>query len=325
MTNDTQLGAASAVQERSEDYTPFIGSYDGPPVNGMVSVTYSAWVRVLAELARMVPFVGDATAGAVLRKVRGSAGELLHRIEEEIMNGTIQPWSPLRLTQDAPVSPLSGSAAKIGVFPVTANPFQWRHLLAGLSAIAGLRLDHVVYLVIDDERSEERFLPREVRHAIARELLARFSPLLLYSPVSASPGNGGVDALFKLLQLNGQQPMAVHFLTGGAQGSAALPPDQLVDALSTAAGNRAEGYDSWMHPLSEVFFGQAERPAQNGSTIKVLGVDFPLPELTSAEFPTALMSGDNKEALATLPFTVFRQVRKLWAHTEAKRFSSART
>jgi hypothetical protein len=323
MTNNTQVDSTSTVQERGEDYTPFIGSYDGPPVNGMVSVTYSAWVRVLAELARMVPFVGNATAGAALRQVRATAGELLHRVEVEIMNGAIQPWSPIRLTPEAPISPLNGTATKIGVFPVTSNPFQWCHLLAGLSAIAELQLDHVVYLVVDEDTSGEKLLPREIRRAITRELLARFSPLLLYSPLSVPADKGGVEALFKLLQLNAQQPMAVHFLTGCVDGPKALLPNEVVGALTAAARKKADGYDNWAHPLSAVFFGGAPDVVLPGSPIKVSTLDFPLPHLAPGGLPAALTSGDEKETLAMLPFTVFRHVRRLWTHTEAKRAATA--
>ena len=174
-------GMSRAHQERLEERreldlpVPVLSAPGGrTPVSGLVSVTYAAWVRVLAELARMVPFVGDTAASGFLRRIRATAGEYLGRIEEGMMQGSIQPWSSLRLAPDAPVPPLTATAAKIGVFPLSASPFQWAHLMAGFAAMADLGLDHVVYVVTEVAGRERPLLPREVRHAMTRDLLGRF-------------------------------------------------------------------------------------------------------------------------------------------------------
>jgi hypothetical protein len=292
----------------------------GTPVSGQVSITYAAWVRVLAELARMVPFVGDTAASGCLRGIRAMAGAYLRRIEEGIMHGSIQPWSSLRLAPEAPVPPLSASASRVGVFPLSASPFQWAHLVAGLAAMADLGLDHVVYVVTEGADQESSLLPREVRHAMTRDLLGRFPPLLLYSPVGLQQDAAGALSVFDLLALNASQPMEVFLITGGTgQSIGEHPPEELVGRILSAIAERRRGYDESMHPLTLVVAGQEDGGPAGGRSPARVSMVFPLPSALPGAIPAALSGDTGRDALAALPYTVFRHIRRLWTHSTAPR------
>jgi hypothetical protein len=154
---------------------------------------------------------------------------------------------------------------------------------------------------------------------MSRDLLARFSPLLLYSPLSPGKDEDGMTAVFRLLKLNARQPMAVYYLAGCAGDGESIGSESVLDALVTAAKNKREEYDGWMHPLTAVFFGKKRAAERPESAVKSAVIDFPLPSVIPGGFPAALKGGDGKETLATLPFTVFRNVRRLWTTTEARK------
>jgi hypothetical protein len=292
----------------------------GTPVSGLVSVTYAAWVRVLAELARMVPFVGDTAASGCLRRIRSAAGGYLRRIEDGIMHGSIQPWSPLRVAPDAPVPPLSATASKVGVFPVSANPFQWAHLVAGLAAMAELGLDHVVYVVTEGAGQESSLLPREVRHAMTRDLLGRFPPLLLYSPVGFQQEAAGMLSVFHLLALNASQPMEVYLIMGGTgEAIGEHPSEELFGRIRSAMTEGRGGYDESMHPLTLVVARQADVVHASGRSPARVSVEFPLPSALPGAIPAALSGDTGRDALAAVPYTVFRHVRRLWTHSAGPR------
>lgn len=290
------------------------------PVSGLVSVTYAAWVRVLAELARMVPFIGNTAASERLRAIRAAAGEYLGRIEKLILGGSIQPWSPIRLAPEAPAPPLSPSASKIGVFPLSASPFEWAHLIGGLAAMAELGLDHVVYIVTEGAGQGTTLLPREVRHAMTRELLARFPPLLLYSPVGFQQDEAGAMSLFRLLALNASQPMEVYLITGGTGGTIGeQPSEEVVGQICTAIEGRLNGYDDSMHPVSLVVSKGAGPAGEAGRSPARITMDFPMPSALPGAIPAALSGETGRDALAALPYTAFRHVRRLWTHSDASR------
>jgi hypothetical protein len=300
---------------------PVLSAADGgTPVSGLVSLTYAAWVRVLAELARMVPYVGDTAGSGCLRKVRTAAGEYLRRIEESIVHGGIQPWSPIRLAPDAPMPPLSPSASKVGVFPLSASPFEWAHLLAGLAAMAHLGLDHVVYIVTEGADQGSSLLPREVRHAMTRDLLGRFPPLLLYSPVGFQQDNAGPLSFFRLLALNASQPMEVYLITGGTEGGIGdHPSEELVGRIRSAMAERRGGYDESMHPVTLVVAKQEDVAHAAGRSPARVSVEFPMPSVLPGAIPAALSGDAGRDALAALPYTAFRHLRRLWTYSARPR------
>ena len=290
-------------------------------MSGLVSITYAAWVRVLAELARMVPFIGDQAADR-LRSVRATAGESLKKIEARIMEGSIQPWSPIRLAPEGPMPPLSPSASRIGIFPLSASPFEWAHLLAGLAAMAELGLDHVVYIVTEAAGRDGSLLPREVRHGMTRDLLGRFPPLLLYSPVGFQEDHEGALALFRLLALNASQPMEVYFITGGIEGTIGQhPSEQLVGRIASAMAARHCGYDESMHPLTLVVPRESPVPVTVRCPARV-SIDFPMPSSLPGAIPAALSGDTGREALSALPYSAFRCVRRLWTYSTRRGESS---
>src|SRR5438067_622676 len=82
---------------------------------------------------------------ALMRSISETANAFLDRIDEHVKAGEIDPTIDLRMhSQDAPKA-LAPRTARVGFYPVAADPFHWGHLLIGLQAMASLKLDKVVY------------------------------------------------------------------------------------------------------------------------------------------------------------------------------------
>ena len=268
----------------------------------------------MAELDRMSLFVGDIESQTALAGVRTLANALLKKIERGIGEGAILPWSFLRLSDTAPYPPLVGCAPNVGVFPLAANPLQWCHVLAALAAMATLKLDHVVFLIIDEDPHASALLPSETRHAMTADVLARFSPLLQYSPLRCTKGDGRVGAFLRFLQINQRQPMKMHLLCGCAPD---VPCEGLDRELSDAMHDPAYGYDSWTHPVSLVFFsGTGERKAPPTPFPSAV-VKLPLSDAPLREPPVSLAGGDGRASLASIPYSGFRHLRRHGMHGEA--------
>ena len=292
---------------------------DGTPVSGLVAVTYATWVRVLSELARMVPFLGETASTGCLRRIRLAAAEALGRIEEGIIHGSVQPFSSIRVSPDAPQPPLTPTAPRIGVLPLASSPFEWSHLLAGLAAVAQLQLDHVVYIVTENPGRNASLLPREMRHEMTRRTLEKFPPLLLYSPIGLSAEGAGLLSVFSLLRLNAFQPMEMFLITGGLESRLGeLPSARVREEIRASMADPANGYDDSMHPLSLVVSraGHAALPVARSPAIVPL--DFPMPSALPGAIPAALSGETGRDVLAALPYTAFRHMRRLRVHAAAQ-------
>jgi hypothetical protein len=182
-----------------------------------------------------------------------------------------------------------------------------------------LNLDHVVYVVTEAADQRSSILPREVRHAMTRDLLARFPPLLLYSPVGFQQDEAGEMALFRLLALNASQPMEVYLITGGTGRTIGEPPsEELIGRIHSATAD-ARTYDGSMHPLTLVVSkAQMDAHTADRSPARV-AMDFPMPLALPGAIPAALSGETGRDALAALPYTTFRYVRRLWMHSTPSR------
>jgi hypothetical protein len=287
----------------------------GAPVNGLVSMTHRAWLRVLDELREMVPVVDSPSAPGILRRVRRQAAGLLHAAELDFMRCVIRPWVPLRISpHSAPLAP-SPEALKVGVLPFSSDPLQWSHVLTGLAAAAELHLDHVVYFVTDDDSDRGGLhLPAELRSRLAQSILSSFSPLLLFSSLGSGYGEKGIDALFHFLHLNERQPMQITYIPAGAnwhpEGQACRDATEEIEEAIRA---KPWGYDEQSHPISLALSRRDSAWMSCVMTFRHVFVDFPLPEASSEELLSAIVEDHSLEALALVPGTVYQGARRYFA------------
>jgi hypothetical protein len=285
-----------------------------PWFRGIVSATSPVRDRVMAELDLMSPFVADTESRTALGGIRTLADALLRKIERGIGEGSILPWSFLRLSDTAPYPPLVGCAPNVGVFPLAAAPLQWCHVLAAFAAMAALKIDHVVFIITDEDSHASAFLPAETRHAMAADVLARFSPLLQYSPLRCAKGDGRVGAFLRFLQVNRRQPMKMHLLCGCAPD---VPCASLGQELSEAMRDPAYGYDSWTHPVTLVFFGATGGRKAPSKPFPIATVELPLSDALLPGLPASLAAGTGGASLASIPYSGFRHLRRHGKRGEA--------
>jgi hypothetical protein len=233
------------------------------------------------------------------------------------MNCIVKPWVPLRVTPNAYMPVPSAETLKIGVFPLASDPLQWNHLLTGLSAIAELGLDHVVYIVTEDADPSVPHLPQELRNTVTRSFLSHFSPMLLYSPLGAGYAEDATDALFRFIALNDRQPMEVYYIPGNAarrpEGSACR---DITEEVEEGARKKTYGYDERSHPVSLVLSRKESAWMSCLMSYRHAFVDFPLPEARADEVLTALAENRSREALASLPYSVYEPVRRFLLREE---------
>lgn len=278
------------------------------PRNGLessASTTDMLRDRIATELARMAAFVGDAEGGSTVKTVRKTVDDLLRAIEAEILRGAILPWSPLRVSSDDPFPPLVDYAPQIGVYLLAANPLQWCHVLAGLAAMSTLRLDHVAFLVTEQETPGSALLPRELRHAMTRDALAGFAPMLLYSTIRPEAADGDVDAFCRFLRLNLRQPMRVHLLTESGT-------EEIATRLARASRDRLHEFDSWTHPVTLVQLGSENARMSPHPPFSCLSVQSPLPDALPDGLPASFPGDGGRGPLAAIPYSGFRHIRRYW-------------
>ena len=142
-------------------------------------------LAVAGELAGMASLLGRASARRRIGEIQALSRGLLHRIAQLVSSSQINPWTRIRLSPtDPPLHP-SANAVRLGVFPTTANPLHWGHLLSALAVMAELGLDRVAFIIARDPASNGDLFPEEIRRGAAVEALQHFQPFFTLAPASA--------------------------------------------------------------------------------------------------------------------------------------------
>jgi len=278
-------------------------------------VTRSIEVAVLPELACMSRLLGRAPANRCLTDIHRRLREHLDRVEELIVEGAIQPWRRVRLCREDVEPPMEERPIRLGIYPVSANPLHWGHLLAGLSAIVTLGLDKVVYAVAEDNRCAD-VMPEELRLCATRELLTSFEPLFCYYPISRETEYDGGSSLFSILELNSGQKIDAFYLAeadGSLRDHPVMGVSDTIRKLENGiirriySGEHGEG----THSLSIVFLDGQERNRVGDSFLPQRHIPSPLPTVSSNRIRDVLRGEHNPDVLAALPFTVFQYAQGL--------------
>jgi nicotinic acid mononucleotide adenylyltransferase len=103
---------------------------------------------------------------------------------------------------------------RVGIYPIAANPIHWGHLVGGLSAMAQLRLDKLVYIIAGSDPRKPGLVSHKGRHEIGKNLIEMFNPLFSWSSLAWGNTLDGEANLFRFLQLNRFQAMEVFYVAG---------------------------------------------------------------------------------------------------------------
>jgi hypothetical protein len=168
------------------------------------------------------PAVAKDTA-VKLGYVRNALTELLLRFKRRFLS-----TQPLKLNvhfckinsqeTQSPVCVFGSSPPKIGVFPLTANPIHWGHVIASLAAIDALQLDTMIFLPaghIDYKPvSDSDDVSEHDRHVMVRNAIKVFYPILQYTDVALGTDKPGECAIHDLRKLNACRKLSFTLVWG---------------------------------------------------------------------------------------------------------------
>ncbi len=150
----------------------------------------------------------------LLETVAREADKALVKIQDHLDKGEIDPSSQIRLSASDPAIPSSSRRARIGVYPVAADPFQWGHLLIALRAVGELGVDKVVFVLAGDDPRKPAMTPVAQRHPMGQDVLEIFAPFFAYSPIAVGTTLDGETNIFRILALNPQQGLEAWYMVG---------------------------------------------------------------------------------------------------------------
>jgi hypothetical protein len=149
----------------------------------------------------------------ILETVAREGDRALARIQQRLDAHEIDPSRRIRLAEsDAPVD--QDSHARIGVYPVAADPFQWGHLLIALRAVGDLGVDKVVFVLAGDDARKPTMTPVITRHPMGLEVLSAFAPFFEYSPIAVGTTFDGETNIFRILALNPERRVDAWYMVG---------------------------------------------------------------------------------------------------------------
>jgi len=243
----------------------------------------------------------DPTLAVILSKGR----ELLSRIAGLIGRGEIDPSVRLRASPDDPPVPTVERTITIGVYPVTADPFHWGHLIAAMTAMAELKLDKVVFVIAGDDPRKTKMTQAPFRHAMGRHVLGMFAPLFGYSSIAMGTNFDGETNIFRILKLNEEQSIHAYYIVGGDHYR-----------LTDAKGND----DTLLKIEKGLHDPNRYNPAKQSVSLAFIERDEPLEEIATP-LDVHLLPGAGFDASSTkaraghyelMPFSAYEYARSNW-------------
>ncbi len=234
------------------------------------SPTAAVRARVRGQLLSAAREYAEPEAD-LLETVASESDRALVRIQSRLDAGEIDPTRGVRLSQDDP--PVSEEThARIGVYPVAADPFQWGHLLVALRAVGELGVDKVVFVLAGDDPRKPAMTPVANRHPMGREVLALFSPFFAYSPIAVGTTLDGETNIFRILALNPERRVDAWYMVGDDHYRL-VDKNGNPDTLPKLEANFARplGHSPTLHALKVAFI---RREGISGSITTPLDVKF---------------------------------------------------
>jgi nicotinic acid mononucleotide adenylyltransferase len=271
--------------------------------------------RLSRELDSMKEILDGVAGSGMIDLLRAETSSHLQTIRGLMKDGQILPRSNLRLSQEAPQLSPCDRPLRIGVFPTAADPFHWLHLLSGLRAMALFKLDKVVYVISGSDSRKPDLLRADIRHRMAQNVLGLFSPLFAYSPIALDNSLDGEANVFRILQLNPGQRIDAYYIAGTDHYYRYNPetgkPDT-IQKLENGVRGKIFAYEEQMSSISAIFLRRGEQRTNTvGTFLHTESVQQMSLEASSTSIRRALAGRDTLKKLATLPYSVFRYIKKL--------------
>ncbi|HUJ74917.1 MAG TPA: hypothetical protein VL359_08665 [bacterium] len=258
----------------------------------------------------MSQWTEDPQCTDCLRSIQRYIDVLFGAVRDLHRRGRIDPLLSMRLVDgDAPVWGVP-RRVRLGVYPIAANPLHWGHLVVGLSALARLGLDKVVFLIAGTDPRKPMLAPAEERHRLARAMIEMFRPLFAYSPLPLGTDLDGETNLGRLMALNATQPLEIFYIAGADHCRRSTPagdPDT-VDKVEQVSQERA----ARAHRISLVFVDREGVPGAGDRLDTFLDVHClpPVPfSFSSTAARRALGATAPCAALMSLPYASLLEIR----------------
>ena len=273
------------------------------------------WQAVLDELPPKTRHTEDRARHACLSSIADYSRRCLASIAKLMRAGEINPNCRVRLSDlDPPAFPVE-RPLRIGVFPTSADPLHWGHILCGFSSLAGMKLDKVIFIIADRDPRKPRLTAAEIRHRVARAVIEQFKPLFAYSPIALGTDFDGERNVIRLLDLNSCQKIEAFYIAGAdhlRRLDCCGRPDTVQKLESEVKCMRKRSGAN--HAVSLLFLERNEPTAGMREAVETfLGVHV-LPRVplacSSTAIRNALSKGGHFPPLAALPYSAFEDIRR---------------
>ncbi len=269
--------------------------------------------NVLTELHQMLTTLGDSASTLDFASLEQCALTSLSHILRLMQSGECSPWAGVKHSPDQPLLPPSDRTARIGVFPIAANPLHWAHLIGGLLAMDNLGLDKVIYVIAGGDPRKPSLASTKTRHDMARSVLELFHPLFEYSSIARGGAASGEENLFKILAMNPRQSIHAFYIAGGdhyqRRDPASGRPDT-IQKLEDGVAHTLNGNGQSLHRVAAVFLERGRPGHRIETSLDVRWLGGPPVETSSTVIRSALPDPSQWEKLSTLPFAAFSSIRE---------------
>jgi nicotinic acid mononucleotide adenylyltransferase len=278
-------------------------------------VTKGIVQRVMDQLKKMAHRLEDSPSRACLTCIAGYAEEHLASVAELMRTGQIDPYRRMRLAECDGPAPIYGRPLRVGIFPITADPVHWGHILCALSAMTFMKLDKVVFVIAGTDPRKPWLSARKCGISWAG-LSSIFSyPLFAYSPIALGTGLDGETNCFRLLALNPDQQITAFYIAGTDHCrwvNSEDEPDTLEKIEKKLRTMRKENRRN--HTVSLLFLERGDAIGGRNSLNSFLDIHV-LPSLplscSSTAIRKTLSDGRLCEVLAALPFAAYQSIQQL--------------
>ncbi|MDE2490829.1 MAG: hypothetical protein KGM24_08270, partial [Elusimicrobia bacterium] len=209
----------------------------------------------------------------LLARVAVETDRALAKIQRRLDAGEIDPGRTVR-TAPSDARETDAGRARIGVYPVAADPFQWGHLLVALRAVGDLGLDKVVFVLAGDDPRKPALTPALRRHPMGLEVLKAFAPFFEYSPIAVGTTLDGETNVFRLLALNRGRAVDAWYMVGDDHYRL-VDKNGNPDTLPKLERNLRErlGHDEALHQLKVAFIRREGGAAEVPTSLEVRFLD----------------------------------------------------
>jgi nicotinic acid mononucleotide adenylyltransferase len=277
-------------------------------------------LRMMAELYGLLPC--EDPFELLYRK----AERALTHIDMMLHYGMIRPFREFRTQTDQPAPDAHEHSMRVGIYPVTANPLHWAHVLIGLDAMAKLRLDKVVYVIAGNDVRKPDLIEAEIRYAMARGVLMPFEPYFSCSDIALGTDVDGETNLLRLLELNDHQRITAFYIAGSDHCRRVYPDSGYPDTIGKLERFCQKGFfntDTSLHSVTAAFIMRDHQVELVQTTLPTITLDGMPFSISSTMIREVLCGKGSDKALAFLPHSVYTALKTMDVYRDTDFFPSA--